>query len=109
MGVIDTDNLAQRVSNLLLDARKKVLQTVNHTMVVTYFEIGRMIIEEEQNGKERAAYGKQLITELSKKLTFNFGKGFSQRNLEQMRQFYLVYSIPQTLSEDFENSFLFLY
>lgn len=104
MGVIDTDNLAQRVSNLLLDARKKVLQTVNHTMVVTYFEIGRMIIEEEQNGKERAAYGKQLITELSKKLTFNFGKGFSQRNLEQMRQFYLVYSIPQTLSAEFENT-----
>ena len=104
MGVIDTDNLAQRVSNLLLDARKKVLQTVNHTMVVTYFEIGRMIIEEEQNGKERAAYGKQLITELSKKLTVNFGKGFSQRNLEQMRQFYLVYSIPQTLSAEFENT-----
>ena len=102
MGVIDTDNLAKRVSSLLLDARKKVLQTVNHTMVITYFEIGRLIIEEEQNGKERAAYGKQLITELSKRLTGNFGKGFSQRNLEQMRKFYLVYSIPQTLSALFE-------
>lgn len=104
MGVIDTDNLAKRVSSLLLDARKKVLQTVNHTMVITYFEIGRLIIEEEQNGKERAAYGKQLITELSKRLTGNFGKGFSQRNLEQMRKFYLVYSIPQTLSAEFENA-----
>ena len=50
-------------------------------MVITYFEIGRMIIEEEQNGKERAAYGKQLIAELSKKLMVNFGKSFSQRNL----------------------------
>ncbi|PZR19207.1 MAG: hypothetical protein DI539_14795 [Flavobacterium psychrophilum] len=104
MANINTDNLAQRVSSLLLDARRKVVQTVNHTMVITYYEIGRMIIEEEQNGQERAAYGKQLITELSKKLIVNFGKGFSQRNLEQMRQFYLVYSIPQTLSAEFQST-----
>ena len=82
MGRINSDNLAQRVATLWFDARKKVLQTVNHTMVITYFEIGRMIIEEEQNGKERADYGKQLISDLSKKLTTEFGKGFSQRNLE---------------------------
>jgi len=67
-------------------------------MVVTYYEIGRMIVEEEQNGKERADYGKQLISTLSEKLTKDFGRGFSQRNLEQMRQFYLVYSKAQTLS-----------
>lgn len=66
MGDINTDNLAQKVSGLLLDARRKVLHTVNHKMVVTYYEIGRMIVEEEQNGKERAAYGKQLIAGLSK-------------------------------------------
>jgi|SRR5690606_9400689 len=104
MGDINTDNLAQKVSGLLLDARRKVLHTVNHKMVVTYYEIGRMIVEEEQNGKERAAYGKQLIAGLSKKLTTTFGKGFSQRNLEQMRQFYLVYSIPQTLSAELQNT-----
>jgi predicted nuclease of restriction endonuclease-like (RecB) superfamily len=70
-------------------------------MVYTYFEIGRMIIEEEQNGNERADYGKQIISSLSQKLTLDFGKGFSQRNLEQMRQFYLTYSIPQTVSAEF--------
>src|SRR5690606_14417222 len=73
-------------------------QSVNQTMVVTYYEIGRMIVEEEQNGKERADYGKHLIKTLSGKLTKDFGRGFSQRNLEQMRQFYLVYSKAQTLS-----------
>ncbi len=60
-------------------------------MVITYFEIGRMIVEEEQKGKIRAEYGKKLIQELSKKLSRDFGKGFSIRNLEQMRKFYLVY------------------
>ena len=61
-------------------------------MVVTYYEIGRMIVEEEQNGKERADYGKYLIRTLSEKLVKDFGRGFSQRNIEQMRQFSLVYS-----------------
>ena len=54
-------------------------------MVLTYFEIGRMIIEEEQNGKERADYGKQLLSDLSQTLTKEFGKGFSVANLQQMR------------------------
>tara|TARA_Y100000814_G_scaffold289752_1_gene263182 strand:- start:166 stop:1062 length:897 start_codon:yes stop_codon:yes gene_type:complete len=62
-----------------------------------------MIVHEEQNGNERADYGKQLIKTLSLKLTADFGKGFSQRNLEQMRQFYLVYSKAQTLSAEFES------
>lgn len=65
-------------------------------MVLTYFEIGSMIVEEEQNGKQRADYGKQLLSDLSKALTKNFGKGFSVTNLQQMRQFYLVYSKQQT-------------
>ena len=71
-------------------------------MVLTYFEIGRMIVEEEQNGKQRADYGKQLISDLSKKLTNEFGKGFSITNIQQMRQFYLVYSKQQTLSVKLE-------
>lgn len=73
-------------------------------MVVTYFEIGRMIVDEEQNGKERAEYGKKIIKELSIRLKNEFGKGFSQRNLEQMRQFYLIYSKTQTLSAEFNLS-----
>ena len=97
-----TNQLAQRISQLLTEARGRIVQSVNHTMVLTYYEIGRMIVYEEQNGNERADYGKHLIKTLSIKLTADFGKGFSQRNLEQMRQFYLVYSKAQTLSAEFE-------
>lgn len=92
------------IVDLLQSARNKVVQTVNQTMVTTYFEIGRMIVEEEQDGKERAEYGRKVIKELSKVLTKEFGKGFSERNIEQMRQFYLVYSKPQTLSAEFESA-----
>ncbi|MCY7327701.1 MAG: PDDEXK nuclease domain-containing protein, partial [Saprospiraceae bacterium] len=69
--------------------------------VYTYYEIGRMIVEEEQEGKERAAYGQQVLKELSLKLTENFGKGFSVDNLQNMRQCYLTYSIYETDSRKF--------
>ncbi len=91
-----------KIAELLKNARSKVVQTVNKTMVYTYFEIGRTIVEEEQKGKERAEYGKQIIKELSQKLTREFGKGFSTTNLKQMRQFYLTYSKSQTLSDQFK-------
>ncbi|MFT5819316.1 MAG: putative nuclease of restriction endonuclease-like (RecB) superfamily [Crocinitomix sp.] len=96
-------NLIGAVVELLQLARKRVVHAVNHIMVITYYEIGRKIVEEEQKGKERAGYGKHLMEELSNALTTEFGKGFSRRNLEQMRQFYVVYSIPQTLSAESEN------
>ena len=69
--------LFSQVVELLQNARQQVLRTVNSTMVYTYFEIGRMIVEEEQNGKDRAEYGKQLLKGLSEQLTNEFGKGFS--------------------------------
>jgi len=92
----------QQVVELLQNARQQVLRTVNSTMTITYFEIGRIIVEEEQNGKDRAEYGKQLLKGLSQQLTKEFGKGFSVRNLEQIRQFYMVYSKSETLSRIFE-------
>lgn len=101
---ITSNNLSKKISDLLTEARKRVLQTVNHTMVLTYFEIGRMIVEEEQNGKERADYGSQLLTDLSQNLTNEFGKGFSVTNLKQMRQFYLVYSKEQIESAELGKS-----
>lgn len=104
MESIAVNQLVDRISGLLGNARRAIVQSVNHTMVLTYYEIGRMIIEEEQNGNKRADYGKQLTKTLSRKLTEDFGKGFSKRNLEQMRQFYLVYSKAQTLSAQFENN-----
>ncbi len=90
-----------QIVDLLESARSNVVRAVNQTMVTTYFEIGRMIVEEEQNGKDRAEYGKRLLRELSKTLTREFGKGFSTTNLKQMRQFYIAYSIGQTLSDEF--------
>lgn len=64
MNELVSNQLANRISELLISARKKVLQTVNQTMVLTYIEIGRMIVEEEQNGKQRADYGKHIIKSL---------------------------------------------
>jgi predicted nuclease of restriction endonuclease-like (RecB) superfamily len=97
-------DLSKKISNLLNESRQRVVQAVNHTMVLTYFEIGRMIVEEEQNGKERADYGSQLLSDLSKSLTQEFGRGFSITNLQQMRMFYNIYSKQQTLSAKSENS-----
>lgn len=105
----------QQVAELLQNARQQVLRTVNSIMTITYFEIGRIIVEEEQNGKDRAEYGKQLLKDLSKQLTKEFGKGFSVVNLENIRKFYLTYSKsesltrilqiqkPQSLTEEFKS------
>lgn len=95
-------NIFNKVSELLCDARKKIVQSVNTTMVVTYFEIGKIIIKEEQQGKERAAYGKYILKKLSNHLTKEFGRGFSVTNLKQMRLFYSVYSIGQKPSDQFK-------
>lgn len=85
------ENLYSKIAALLQSARQSVVRSVNQTMVYTYYEIGRMIVEDEQQGKERAEYGKRVLKELSKDLTKNFGKGFSVQNLENMRKFYKVY------------------
>jgi len=87
-----------KITKLLKNARSEVVQAVNTTMVYTYFEIGRIIVEEEQKGKERAEYGKKILEKLSQKLNTEFGRGFSVDNLENMRKFYLTYSISDTLS-----------
>ncbi len=81
-------------------------EDVNLSMVYAYYEIGRMIVEEEQHGANRAAYGTQLLKGLSAYLTTNFGKGFSVANLKNIRQFYKVYSddqIGETVFSQFEN------
>ena len=99
---IQNTNLFQQVIDLLQNAREQVLRTVNSTMTCTYFEIGRMIVEEEQNGKERAEYGKQILKGLSVQLTKEFGKGFSIDNLENMRRFFLTYSISESVTRILE-------
>lgn len=97
-------DIYQEIHDLLYKARQNIISNVNSTMTKTYFLIGKRIIEEEQDGNKRAEYGKKLIKTLSEKLTKEFGRGFSQRNLEQMRTFYLRYSISQTVSAEFKLS-----
>ncbi len=75
------------IGKLLEDARKNVKKAANLAMVYSYFEVGRMIVEEEQNGENRAQYGKYILKELAEYLKDNFGKGYSVTNLKQMRQF----------------------
>ncbi len=68
------------------------MRTVNFAMVRAYWEIGRIIVEEEQSGKEKAEYGRSLIEELSERLTADYGRGFTTTNLWYMRQFYLTFT-----------------
>ncbi len=96
----------ENVSNVLSQARKNAKTALNLSMVYAYFEIGKLIVEEEQQGDNRAKYGKYLLKNLSEYLSELYGKGFSVTNLKQMRQFYLVYEndqIGQTLSDQFKN------
>ena len=84
------------IRELLIEARKSVVRQVNTTMLTTYYEIGRRIVEQEQQGKEDAGYGEYILVRLSESLSGSFGKGFSKRNLELMRQFYLTYRIAKS-------------
>ena len=85
-------SLFARVVALVEEARQKVATVANIAQVYTNYEIGRQIVEEEQGGKRRAEYGKQILIDLSQKLTARFGRGWSVDNLQRMRVFYLLYS-----------------
>ena len=80
------------IYDLIQQARRGMERAINTTMTVTYYEIGRRIIEKEQQGKKRAQYGKRILQGLSDYLTKNIGKGYSVENLKLMRRFYTVYS-----------------
>ena len=106
--MINTNLLLNQAVLLIHAARQIVVRQTNSVMVFTYFHIGKLIVEYEQAGKSKAEYGKATIIALSKKLTKEFGKGFSATNIEQMRSFYKAFPdkqvpepIPQTLSEEF--------
>jgi predicted nuclease of restriction endonuclease-like (RecB) superfamily len=91
--------LLPRVRELILSARHTAARTVNLLQVITNFEIGRLIVDQEQRGDERAAYGKALLKELSARLKAEFGRGFSEDNLSLMRRFYLVYREERQIAE----------
>ena len=98
-------DIYQEIHDLLHKARQNIISNINSTMTKTYFLIGKRIVEEEQDGNKRAEYGKNLIKMLSEKLTKEFGKGFSETNLKQMKTFYINYEKSQTLSDQLDAQF----
>ena len=106
MSVKRKEDFLQSAADVLERARKNAKAAIDLSMVYAYFETGRLIVEEEQSGLQRAAYGKYLIPELSNYLTERMGRGYSVTNLKQMRKFYQVYAedqIGQTLSDQLQN------
>lgn len=91
-------SMIEQIETLLVNARRKVAAEVNTTLLSTYWQIGRLIVENEQQHNNRAEYGRQTLKTLSKILTQKFGKGFSVSNLQSMRRFYLTHEKQQTVS-----------
>lgn len=90
--------LIDNIAHVIEQARSHVRQSVNTAMVVSYWEIGRLLVEHEQHGEKRAAYGKAQLQTLSQALTARLGKGFDVSNLRNMRSFYLAFPIRETVS-----------
>lgn len=87
------------IRKVLNEAKQNISRTVNSTMVHAYWQVGKYIVEYEQQGKERAEYGKGVINELSNKLVDEFGNGFTITNLKYMRQLYLIFPISHALRD----------
>lgn len=99
--------LVEQIRTVLDSARRSAVTHIQSLQVRTNYEVGRLIVEHEQNGRQRAAYGKEALTELAKRLTEEVGRGFSRQNLQHMRNFYLIYKdrdpqIRQTVSGESE-------
>jgi hypothetical protein len=88
------------VADIFRSARSNAYRAVNFAMVEAYWTVGRMIVEEEQKGEARAEYGQALLANLSRRLAGEFGKGFSEPNLRNFRQFYLVFPIRYTVCSE---------
>ena len=93
----DVEQLYADIRVILANARKRTYHAINFTMVESYWMIGQTIVEHEQHGEVRAAYGKGVLKDLASRLTSDFGKGFDERELRKMRQFYLTFQIRDTL------------
>ena len=89
---LSKDNYVEKAKEILDFTRNQIVKSVNKSMTFAYFQIGKIIVEEEQLGRTRAIYSEKTIQQLSDKLSEEYGRGFSKRNLELMRKFYLVYS-----------------
>lgn len=97
---VKNDKLFIEISELINKAKISVVKHINTEIVKTYFNIGQKIVEDEQNGEARAKYGSQTLKELSVKLTCEFGTGYSERRLREIRQVYLCFGIRRTVSAE---------
>ena len=95
----ELNQLADNITSLVNETKSHLAQVINTTMVVTYWNIGRYIVEFEQHGDAKAQYGTALLSSLAKILRAKLGKGYSRPNLNNMRKFYLLYPICQTVSD----------
>ena len=96
---VNENHLIESIKKIILTSRKNIVRSVNTEMLSAYWNIGRIIVEDEQKNQERAQYGEQTLKTLSKRLTAEIGSGFSMTNLSFMRRFYLAYPKFQTVSE----------
>ncbi len=94
------DSLYARVAELIVAARSQVRSAVNQAMVLTYWQVGRLIVEDEQGGEVRAEYGKAVLDGLAERLTVEFGKGFDITNLRHMRRFYTLFPKQDALRRE---------
>ena len=85
------DRWVEEIKVIMKTAQQRAANDINNNMIAAYWEMGRSIVENEQNGELKAQYGKQVLTELSKRLTLELGRGYSKSNLYNMRDFYTVY------------------
>ena len=100
---LSSNNLYQDVCSIIEKGRAIAYNAVNQAMIETYWHIGKRIVEEEQNGKERADYGGRILEKLSSSLSSRYGKGFSVRYLAYFRSFYLTISDIQILQTRLQN------
>lgn len=98
MSELQNQAIINEIRQILQSARENVARAVNNELLFAYWNIGKIIVDNEQAGSEKAEYGKQLLKSLSKELTRELGKGFSRSNLQNMRLLYLNYPICQSLS-----------
>ncbi len=93
-------SIVTSIKQIIIDSRSRVFRMVNATLLETYWKIGQIIVEDEQKGNLKADYGKATLKNLAKELTLEFGKGFDESNLRNMRTFYKSFPIRDTLRHE---------
>lgn len=113
MKTLDVNTLFRSVKELIDESRGQIVRNVNTIMIQTYYHIGRMIVQEQQKGNDRAEYAEEIVAALSRSLSKEYGKGYSKRNLDYFKQFYLLYrsrivqsAIAQSSSDEIPKSMI---